>query len=655
MMVALRAALLGYAAVWAVLLIACLRKRQFCPIFGDSHKTRLCWLATFVLVNPLLTILYLVFGQIRSPQARPVRVVRELVLLVALLGFFVNVPGLTHLWMQPFLGRSARAGQTAQAHLAAIQAANNTSMTSASSSSDNSRFACRRIAVILEGDHPFLYRVGSGLVQQLRKLPGVETVEFQTQGAFPASGQRAPDIFVRLYLNQFHENLVPYSLRLSAQIDADVGRMPLRSTHSYHDSFTPPLLAFNLQVGMSHQSTTTGYESVRYTLAAQNVAKDLGGQIGKTFGQWRDKYGLLPELPAEFYGPYTGPELPEPLQKLKPVRLGSYAGLLVHSETYSQFRLDDEPVQALAALRDAMTASGWKELSGDWNLPRLSVRWAQANRRIHVFQMPRHEPFRGTRMTFPASEPEPACLFGIVDEERFRSDELHATLDRLLAEPLSVERLMLFERMFDKQQEQRWLTILARQPPRDVLTQIRLGELYQRRDQPEKALQALKRARALLWAVREDRTYTDRLKRLAEKLGDKKLAEAVPTREDFLDAGFPELALDGGPVEIETNLNVPAIVFFAEPQGGCGTLALTVVPAGGEKGTFGVTYAKRTAHGSSSGSCGGISSQANGHWQYDLPRGFVDDRTACRITRIGNEDRFKISIRSTPGETGRAD
>jgi hypothetical protein len=381
----------------------------------------------------------------------------------------------------------------------------------------------------------------------------------------------------------------------------------------------------------------------------------LGGQIGKAFGQWRDKHGLLPELPAEFYGPYAAPELLEPLQKFQPVRLGSYAGLLVHSETYSQFRLADEPVQALAALRDAMTASGWKELSCDWNLPNLSVRWAQDNRRIHVFQMPRHEPFRGTRMTFPASEPEPVCLFGIVEEERFGSDELRATLDRLLVEPLSVERLMLFERMFDKQQEQRWLTILARQPPRDVLTQIRLGELYQRRNQPDKARQALQRARALLWAVPDGGTYRDRLQRLAEKLGDKKLTEAVPTREDFLDAGFPELALDGGPVELETSLNVPAVVFFAEPQGGFGTLALTVVPAGGEKGTFGVTYAKRTAHGSSSGSCVGIRSQANGQWQYDLPRGFLDNRTTGRITRIGNEDRFKISIRATPGETGGTD
>ncbi len=656
MMVALRAALLGYVVVWAVLLIACLRKRQFCPIFWDSHKTHLIWLATFVLVNPLLTILYLVFGQIRSPQARPVRGVRALVLLLALLGFFVNVPGLTHLWMQPFLGRSAGASETAQAHFAVIQAANNTGTTGATYSSDNSRLACRRIAVIVEGDHPFLYRVGSGLVQQLRKLPAVETVEFQAEGAFPASGHRAPDIFVRLYLSRFREDLVPYSLKLSAQIDADVGRRPLRSTNSYHDSFMPPLLEFNLQVQMSHQSTTTGYESVRYALAAQNVAKDLGGQIGKAFGQWRDKYGLLPELPAEFYGTYTAPELPEPVQKLRPVRLGSYAGLLVHNETYSQFRLADEPVQALETLRDAMTASGWKELSCILHPPQLSVWWAQDNRRIHVFQIPRREPFRGTGevMTFHASEPESVGLFGIVQEERFRSDEWQAMLDRLLAEPVSVERLVLFERVFDEQQEQRWLTILAQQPPRSVSAQIRLGELYQRRDQSEKARQALKRARTLLWAVPDQGTYTDRLKRLAEKLGDKKLAKAVPTREDFLDAGFAELASDGGQVEMEMNLNVPAVMFIAEPQGGWRTLAVTVVPAGA-KGTFGITYVKRTAHGSSSASYGGIPSQANGHWQYDLPLELVDDMTTgqvtmttSQITRIGNEDRFKISVRAPP-------
>lgn len=650
MLVALRAVLLGYVALWAVLLIACLRKRQFCPVFWDPHKTRLIWLATFLLVNPLLTILYLVFGQIRAPQARPVQVVRPLVLVLAFLGFFVNVPGLTHLWMQPFLGRSANAGRTARARLAVTKTTNNTSTTSSTSSSDNSRFACRRIALIAEGDHPFLQRVGAGLVRQLRKLPAVETVELQTEGAFPASGRRAPDIFVRLYLSHFQENLAPYSLKLSAQVDADVGATPLRSNNHYHDSFEPPLLEFELQVRMSHQSTTTGYESVRYTQAAQNIAKEMGEQIGKTFEQWRDKYGLLPELPVEFYGPYTARELPEPLQKLKPVRLGSYPGLLLHSATYSQFRFAGEPVQTLATLRDAMTASGWKEMSCLWDMSVLSLRWTQDNRRIHLFQIPRLEPLPGTRMTSPASEPEPDRLYGIVEEERFSGEELRTTLDRLLAEPLSVERLLLFERMFDEQQEQRWLTILAQQPPRDIGAQIRLGEFYHCRSQPETALQALKRARTLLWAVRDDGAYRDRLKRLAQDLGDKKLTEAVPTREDFLDAGFVELTLDGGPVEIETNLNVPAVVFCADPQGGYQIAAITVVPAGGEKGTFGVAIVKRTAQGSCSSSYSGIPSQANGHWLSELPPGLVDHRTIGQITRIGNEDRFKVSLRATPGE-----
>ena len=80
MILALRAVLIGYMVVWAVLLIACLRKREFCPIFSDPRRTRFFWLATFVLVNPLLTILYLVFGQLRPAQARPLRPVRDVAL-----------------------------------------------------------------------------------------------------------------------------------------------------------------------------------------------------------------------------------------------------------------------------------------------------------------------------------------------------------------------------------------------------------------------------------------------------------------------------------------------------------------------------------------------------------------------------------------------
>jgi hypothetical protein len=61
MIVLLQGVLIAYVLLWGGLLVACLRRRDFCPVFIDSRRTRQFWLVSFIFVNPLLTLLYLVF------------------------------------------------------------------------------------------------------------------------------------------------------------------------------------------------------------------------------------------------------------------------------------------------------------------------------------------------------------------------------------------------------------------------------------------------------------------------------------------------------------------------------------------------------------------------------------------------------------------
>ncbi len=642
MILLLRSLLIVYVILWAVLLVTCRRKREFCPIFADSRRTRRFWLASFVFVNPLLTMLYLIFGQIRPPQARPIRAVRDLAIVIAILGFFVNVPGLTHLWMQPFLGRSQLTECGVQAHLAAIEAANNSSTTSMTSSGDNSRLACRRVAVIVEGGHPLLRRIGDELIAPLQEIPGVETVELYRQDAFPADGQRTPDLFVRLHADRIEENSIPYSLKLTAMIGADVGRMPLRSTHHYRDTHMPPLLELNLQIDMKHTSTTTGYESVRYTLAARNIAKDLGQQIAKPLGQWRDKYGLLPELPDEFYGAYVPHGIPSPLQELKPVLLGSYAGLLTHNETYLEFALTDESVQAMRELHDAMTASGWKELSSDWELEQLDLRFEKDSRRLHIFRIRPRDRARTTVVTPAASREETVHRFGVFDVQRYGEEERKAVLDGLLAAPAPTEHLMLFERMFDRQQEQRWLEYLEDQPPRDAWAHLRLAEMYERRDRTEKAVAALVRARALLWAKRDDSTHRSRMKGLAKKLGSETLLDDPPAPQDLRAAGFLEVS-PGKDVELEAVVNEPMSIFYFNSEGEPVVSTVTVQPADSEHDPFLVEYLQRRKQGSSWGSHGGLGVR-HGCWEALVHQDTQNVSVVWTIEQIAAQPRFKANV-----------
>ena len=647
MILALKSVLIGYFVVWLVLLIACIRRREFCIVFSNSQRTRWFWLATFVFLNPLLTVLYLIYGQFRSPQARPIHIARDVALVIILAGFFVNFPGVTHLWMQPFLGRSAHAVPgAAEAHLAVIEARNDTNSSSSTSSSDNSRLACRHLAVILEGGSPLLRRVGSVLVEQLKKIPAVESVDLQPDGVFPENGRQAPDIFIRLRLARLKETVLPYSLDLNVQISVDYSREALRNIHGYHDTRMPPLLGFNGQIQLTHASTTTGYESVRYSMAAGNIATELGKQIAKTLEGWREKHGLLPDLPAGFYGDYRASELPEPFDRLKPTLLGSYTGLLTHNETYRQFTLADEPTKPVEELRDAMTALGWKVLSGEWKTPNIDLRLEKDDRRIHVFQIRSDEPFSGQIVMVRPSAKQPASLFGVADVQQFSDAEMKTVLDGLLTEPVSLERLMLFERMFDKEQQERFLSVLEERSPRDVLSQIRLAEMYQRKSRLDDAMKAMTQARTLLWVAQDD-GCKGRLKSLAKSLGDEKLAEVKPTEQDFRDAGFVELTAGGEAVEVEVPLNEPAVVFCRDRRSEPHVFSLAIGASGNSKDPFIAKWVHRMAHGYSSSTRGGFTGP-NGLWQCASADGFDNLTVKWQITQAPDRNHFAMSFASRP-------
>ena len=164
------ALLAGYVIAWAVLLALCWRRRRFYPLLGDDRRTRWFWLASFVLLNPILTLLYLWFGQLRRPDARDVRIgavpAGLAVVVVAVAGFFVNFPGVTHLWMVPFQGAPPADPErraALSAHAAVIESRSNTGTTTVSTSGAHARVACRSVAIIVEHDHALVRLVGEAL------------------------------------------------------------------------------------------------------------------------------------------------------------------------------------------------------------------------------------------------------------------------------------------------------------------------------------------------------------------------------------------------------------------------------------------------------------------------------------------------------------
>ena len=67
-------------------MIHCLFKRRFFPLLGPAPATKAFWLVTFVFVNPLLTLLYLIFAvamKAKPKNARTVNAGRVICLVLA--------------------------------------------------------------------------------------------------------------------------------------------------------------------------------------------------------------------------------------------------------------------------------------------------------------------------------------------------------------------------------------------------------------------------------------------------------------------------------------------------------------------------------------------------------------------------------------------
>ena len=353
--------LVSYIIVWAIMLILCIRKKEFWPIIGDSRTTKFIWLATFIFFNPALTLLYFIFGQIRSPRAKFNKFVLPIVLAFIFAGFRLNFPGLGHLWMQPFQGRD-KSGSNFRTNLASIQSSDNTTATSYTSNSDNTRFICKNIVVFNEGEHVLLKRVTDSLLEMVKKIQDVETVNFYDKESLPLTFDFIPDMFIQLNLNDFKENILPYNLKLQTEIQAFIGDTAVKSGHSSIESRTPPSLGYSLKIIVSHNSETIGYESERYMLASKHIAEQIYNHLENSIKDWKKKYGRLPEIPEEFYGVSKPYVIPEPLKSFGAKKLYSYAGLLKNNETVFQLDIEGNCSDQLNKLKQDLVNIGWKDV-----------------------------------------------------------------------------------------------------------------------------------------------------------------------------------------------------------------------------------------------------------------------------------------------------
>ena len=658
------ALLAGYVIAWAVLLALCWRRRRFYPLLGDDRRTRWFWLASFVFLNPILTLLYLWFGQLRRPDARDVRIgavpAGLAVVVVAVAGFFVNFPGVTHLWMVPFQGAPPDdPGRRAalSAHAATIESRSSTSTTMVSTSGTHARVACRTVAIVVEHDHALVRLVGEALRERLAAIPFVESVSLHADGRFPKDGQRRPDVFVRLGAGSIRVLPVPYVVSLTAEINVDAGRHPWRSVNTYNYGTDPPLVTFHLGATIGHKSRTVGYESVRHSLAAKDIAKEIAGGLLAKLEEFRAKSGPLPELPAALYGTYRPAKLPAPLAKLPCRRLCSYSGLLTHNETVWRFETPRDGVAALLKrLGEEMQADAWRRRSGG----KRSLRMDRDAARVHVYRLA--ERVRtGWVVVKPGAAKPPATMI-VHLTERFAEQDRRDALEGLLAEATPVDTLLFLSSLFDRDQRRRMYELFEKRTGPSLPAQVELVQHYLAEKDYPKARAALRRGRAILqgaWEADDCRSRLDKsAAKLAKALGDETLKKpAPPTPEDFRAAGFREVDANTQPFELAVGLDQPVALFYVgEGDKPCTVTARATRPATATPRTpydwhCVETYARggRGKGGSPGGPVSDGTWSASHTWSPDRRM-----TVGLRVNSTRQKDRFTVAVRVQARPAGRS-
>ena len=207
-----------YLVVWSALLIHCLLKQEFYPIFGRRLGTKVLWLLTFIFLNPLLTLIYFVFGfLLRPPKAKAdeqadssqsVPVSLGSAVAIALIGIvlvFFEMPSIPGKSKPAVIRNGSEKDKSTeqkglfdrfQVHIGTIDARNNMQTYSSASAGDGTRVSMRNIMIISQSPHNLLDRAMREFQMSLAQLPYVGEVAYYPSGTLPKPGGLLPDVFV---------------------------------------------------------------------------------------------------------------------------------------------------------------------------------------------------------------------------------------------------------------------------------------------------------------------------------------------------------------------------------------------------------------------------------------------------------------------------
>lgn len=552
---------------------------------GPLASKRRWWLLAFaILVILLFTLTYLPLG---SKGREKIRLVRQGD------GSMAVVEGSKGSWFD------LHAGMTWE----------NSSQSSTSTllGSSFTPLAARTIWVVCLEDHELIRNVGLLVTDRLSELPFVDELLFFPPNLLPDRVDRFPDLFVGLDLLEISNFHIPGMIKMEAQVGVSMGKVPWGADVGHYTGPKAPAKEVCLSKLVHYECSGIGFYTgaAKYQAASRSIAASIA--VEEEILSWSEEGGILPALPACFYGEASGQaDVPAAVQSMSYL-FASGPGLLSHNEAICFLDPGEQAIRQVDELKEELVAGGWEmvcDQKGDHSIGCVQMARGLSELKITErgsfgrFLMAPAEMIntRSGSGAEPAAEEKSLGKVCIHYVDRFSPEESGAAVDALIESGTAVDVVARFTCLMNNEQKAalagRVLTALSGNAAETICEPVALlamAELFHTdRKDDETARQLVRCTAAALHAYWDNDGIKDRLSELAKEMGDESLAE-LPVDAGILEkVGFVNLTAAKGTLEREIRLGQPVSFLIEGRDGETKALCLTVVSTGpGEEGSRG--------------------------------------------------------------------
>ncbi len=432
-----------YLAIWLWLFRDSYRSQELHPLFGSQVRARRFWIVMFLACNPLLVVLYAVFGKRAwagtiQPRTRQLAVVAG---------------ALLSLWFQ--LGMVWSSSYAVDAKLdppslpwgMSFQVTTNSSGTSLRSGYQSTNRRAPRTLRVLHGGDVLSRACATHVARDLAAEWWTDKVELWPREKLPEPGALAPDFYINLVVT-----------------DSDALPTPMIQIFRGHIAFTAGVSPYSMG---SHngfeglpQTGLVEYEG-EWSFYFKRLGSALGGAVygdlAEGFGAWFRQRVISDFRESAELGQrtvaYSGDfdpreqEVPDALQAMGLEPMGREHARFVHERALFRFQDDRPAEEVLLKLGADLNADGWNETWARIVHGEASVLLAdKAGVRVTVGKWPRptYEPAMQSIGGDPvdrAAGPISSSDYIVTLESRFTNEEYEALAMSYAAEPFNVDGL----------------------------------------------------------------------------------------------------------------------------------------------------------------------------------------------------------------------